>query len=281
MAAADSALGSGDIERADSLYFLGVRMHPRDPAAREALGRYLGMRGASRVAVVLLEEARLFGADPARIAARLAPLYESLGDWRALLTLPSSPLSSSERKRAAWFSDHPFASRTDSVGTALVGPPQGDTIGRVAVHIGRRTAMAVLLARDVGITAGARIAAGVGRAFAGGDSTIFALDSAIIGSARLVNVPARLGGSSGAVSVGMSVLGALTPTFDFSKNRVKFNRPASIAASLRLPLIRDRGVLRVLDRGRWVSLADYAAIVAKAGQSLTIDFRGGEIRVQP
>ena len=255
-------------------------MHPRDPIAREALGRYLGMRGASRVATVLLEEARLFGADPARIGRELVPLYESLGDWRALLTLPSSPLSPTERRRAAWLSEHPLVSRTDSVGTVLVGPPIGDTLGRVAVHIGGRTAMAVLLAQDVAITVGVRLAGAQQRGFAG-DSTVIVLDSVIIGSARITNVSARRGGSPGAVTVGMSVLGALTPTFDFARNRVRFNRPASVPASVRVPLVRSGGRVYVLDRGRWSSLADYVAIVANAKQSLTIDFRGGEIRVQP
>ena len=255
-------------------------MHPRDPEAREALGRYLGMRGAPRVAVVLIEEARQFGADPSRVGNELVPLYGALGDWRAMLTLMNAPLTGAERKRAAWFIEHPFSSRTDSVGSVLVGPPAGDTVGRVAVHIGGRTAMGVLLAHDTGITVGARLAGGTGRQFSG-DSTVMALDSALIGSARILNVPARLGGQPGAILVGMSVLGALTPTFDFGKNRVRFNRPASVASSTRLPLIRAEGELFVLDGARWTPLATYISKVAAARQSVTIDFRAGEIRVQP
>jgi hypothetical protein len=46
-------------------------------------------------------------------------------------------------------------------------------------------------------------------------------------------------------------------------------------------MIRYEGAVRVLDRGRWVALADYLAGAAKARQAVTVDFRVGEIRVQP
>jgi hypothetical protein len=277
--AADSALNAGDLARAESLYYLAAKARPRDPSAREALGRYLGMRGAARVAVVLLEEARLFGADPARIAVQLAPLYAAIGDSRALLTLPGSPLTRTERMRAAWMAEHPESNRTDTVAATIVGSVRGDTLGRVAVRIGGRTAMAILLAQDVGITAGARLAVGA-RVFAP-DSPIAALDLITIGTARVSNAPVTIGGPPGVVMIGMSELGPLVPTFDYSKNRLTFNRPLSTLAPIRLPLIRDRGVLRVLDRGRWVSLSDYTAGVARARQVMTIDFRAGEVRVLP
>jgi hypothetical protein len=279
--AADSALSAGDITRADSLYYAAVRFHPRDPVAREALGNYLAKRGASRVASVLLEEARLFGADAARIAAELVPLYQSQGDWRALLTLQSSPLGYSERRRAAWFAGHPPATVVDSTSQVLVGPPKGDTLARVATHVGERTAMAVILAEDVGVVIGSRIAGGAAQSFPGGDNTVIALDSMRVGGARFTNVAARLGDVPGVVTIGMAGFGGLMPTFDYANNRFAFNRQSVAAPLARLPFLRDHGELRVLDRGRWIGLSEFASEIAKARQSFTIDFRAGEIIVQP
>jgi hypothetical protein len=37
----------------------------------------------------------------------------------------------------------------------------------------------------------------------------------------------------------------------------------------------------VLDHGHWIVLADYVAGAAKGRQTVTVDFRAGEIRVQP
>lgn len=278
--AADSALYAGDITRADSLYYAAVRDRPRDPLAREALGKYVAMRGASRVGVVLLEEARLFGGNPARIGAELAPLYQSLGDWRALLTLQSSPLGLAERRRAAWFADHPPSSVADSMSQLLVGPPLGDTLGRVATHVGGRAAMAVILAEDIGVIIGSHLSGGAAQSFAGGDSTVIALDSMRVGGARFMNIAARIGDSPEALTIGMEAFGELMPTFDYAKNRFSLNRPSVAALQVRLPFLRDHGSLRVLDRGRWVGLAEFASTVAKARQSFTIDFRAGEILLQ-
>ncbi len=99
---ADSALSRGLVPRAESLYYATSDAHPHDPVARAALGRYLAARGALQVAAVLLEEARTFGGDPARIARDLAPIYAHLGDYAALARLPRSPISQAERERVAW-----------------------------------------------------------------------------------------------------------------------------------------------------------------------------------
>src|ERR687893_510978 len=70
--------------------------------ARLALGRYLAARGALKVGAVLMEEARFFGGDAAAVAVSLAPIYARLGDFRALTSLPASPLGRAERARAEW-----------------------------------------------------------------------------------------------------------------------------------------------------------------------------------
>src|SRR5205823_6745967 len=113
---ADSLLASGRVASAESLYYATSSARPRDAAARAALGRYLASRGALRIGAVLLEEARLFGGDTARIARALVPIYRSLGDWRSLAVLPKSPPSLAEGKRSGGSSR---GSRCSSSPTAL------------------------------------------------------------------------------------------------------------------------------------------------------------------
>lgn len=278
--AADSAFAAGNVELAESLYYVGARERPRDPLVREALGRFLAAQGKAKVAVVLLEEARMFGGDPSRIATQLAPLYQYLGDWRALLTLPSSPLSATERKRAAWMNEHPVGSVSDGGSVTLIGVPKGDTIARVAIRVGDRTAVAAILGTDIGVIVGARVAGRSGRRF-DGDSMIIVLDSLTVGSLKLVNVPATIGPATGAVAIGAAAFNRLLPTVDYGRNRLAFSRTDGGAAESRHMLVRTAGDFRVLDRGRWISLSTFAASVAKARKSLTIDVRAGEVRVRP
>lgn len=280
--AADSAFAAADIPRADSLYYLGVRQRPRDPVSREALGRYLAMRGASRIAAVLLEEARMFGGDPARIATQLVPLYESLGDWRALLSLPGAPMTLAQRRRAAWLMEHPPTVRTDSTSVALVGAVRGDTLGRVTIRIAGRPLVAIVVARDVGVIVGARVGGMAATHFAG-DSTTIVLDSINIGAVRLTMVPATVDPASGVTIIGIGALSPMTVAFDYDKKRVYFNQLRGAARAYALPLFRDRGEFRVAERTpvRWSSLASVvgAAHTGKEAGPVTIDLKAGEIRI--
>ena len=97
IARADTLLIAGRVFAAESLYYDAVRWNSHDPAARLALGRYLASRGALKVGAVLMEEARYFGGDPRVIAQALAPVYEQLGDYGALASLPGTPLHARER----------------------------------------------------------------------------------------------------------------------------------------------------------------------------------------
>ena len=275
---ADSALLRGDLSRAESLYYAATRARPRDPVAREALARYVAARGASRVAAVLFEEARLFGGDATRIGRELAPLYEELGDWRAVLTLPASPLDAGERRRAAWLSEHRSSTRVDSTPTAIAGMPQGDTLGRVAVHLGGRSAMAILVARDEGITIGSRLASGIHRF--GPDSSHAVADSITVGNVRLFNVPLEIGGPPATVTIGLKAISSLLPTLDYGTGRIAFNRSSAILSALRLPILRRDGRIWVLEQG-WIDLADFAALRAKLKSAITVDLPAGVLRVQP
>jgi hypothetical protein len=140
--------------------------------------------------------------------------------------------------------------------------------------------MGVLLAQDVGIRLGARLSAGTVRVF-DTDSSAALINQITIGSAKLGNVPAVVGGGAGVLTIGLSAIGPLVPTFDFAKNRLTFNRTASTVAPIRLPMVRYEGAVHVLDHGHWIVLADYVAGAAKGRQTVTVDFRAGEIRVQP
>src|SRR6185436_13989799 len=103
----DSLLAIGRLASAESAYYAAVRVRPRDPTARTALGRYLAARGATRVGAVLLEEARFFGGDSISLARALVPLYERLGDFAAIDSLKPNVLTVPERRRARWLRDRP------------------------------------------------------------------------------------------------------------------------------------------------------------------------------
>src|SRR5947209_3559893 len=146
VAQADSLLASGHVTSAESVYYATSSARPRDAVARAALGRYLASRGALRIGAVLLEEARLFGGDSASIARSLAPIYGSLGDYRALATLPASPLSRHDRSRVAWLVGHaPVLEFPDSVDTVAYRPlSDGAGLGVVSLGIGGRRIDAVI-----------------------------------------------------------------------------------------------------------------------------------------
>jgi hypothetical protein len=276
---ADSAFAAGNLKLADSLYYLVVRARPRDPEGRAALAGFLGAQGKAKVAVVLYEEARMFGGDPETIGRQLVPYYAYLGDWRALLTLPASPLTTTERRRAAWLSENPFAV-TDAGGPSpTIGRPAGDTIARVAVRIGGKSAVASIVDTDVGFVVGSRIAAGNAKHF-GDDSSLVALEAVAVGQARFANVPAMIGPVSSTASIGAAALGRLVLQVDYGRNRMVLVEHDAGPAEARYPLARMNGRLRVLDRGRWIALGELAQAAARAGQVLVVDFAGGEARLR-
>lgn len=278
VAEADSAFASGNLHLADSLYYILVRARPRDPLGRAALGEYLGMQGRAKVAVVLLEEARMFGGDPAAIGRRLVTYYEDLGDWRALLTLPASPLTTTERRRAAWLSENPFSVESEGGAASIVGSPRGDTIARVAVRIGGQAALASIVGTDIRFIVGSRLAASAHHF--GNDSATVAFDSMTVGHSKFLNVPASLGATATSVTIGAAALGRLILQLDYSRNRIVMTRADAGSVEARYPLVRFDGQLRVLDRGRWIPLGDFAAGVAQANKTLVVDFAAGEARIK-
>jgi hypothetical protein len=277
---ADSAFAAGNLGLADSLYYIAVRYWPRDPGARAALGRYLAAQGKTKPGIVLLEEARLFGGDPGAIGAQLAPLYEHLGEWRALLTLPGSPLSIAERRRAAWLSERPFRSLGHGGGASIVETAVGDTIARVAVRIGAKSVIASIVGSDVGFVVGSRLADSGAIRFEG-DPTVIAFDSMTVGQAKFANVPATIGRAGSTMTIGVASLGRVVVMIDYARKRLALTRSDPLPADATYPLTRSNGQLRVLDRGRWIPLGELASSVARASRTLVIDVAAGQARVRP
>ena len=293
---ADSLLASGRVSTAESVYYATSSARPRDAVARAALGRYLASRGALRIGAVLLEEARLFGGDSASIARSLAPIYGSLGDYRALAVLPASPLSAAEQSRARWLVSHaPVLEFPDSVAKLPYKPvTDGSGIGTVSIGIGDRVVDAVVDASVSGIVLRGRQArrrSGV-RVFGEDSSGAVAVVSELhLGDVVLSNVPARLESDtvnppqvrrSGAF-VGVDVLRRLAPTFDPMADTITLRRSGQIGPSTvgtRAPMLLDAQGLRMLVDGRWENPASRAMAQLLSTRRWILDARRGTIIIQ-
>lgn len=257
IAHADTLLIAGRVFSAESLYYRAVRMDSHDPSARLALGKYLAARGALRVGAVLMEEARYFGGDPGVVARALAPVYEALGDYQALASLPASPLPYAERARAEWLGDH----RPSAVGPDSAWVPyrvsDSHLLGQVVLRLGADSVLAAIDARVHGLvldpswmqrrelrrfaSRGARRAADVA-------GVALAIR---LGAFTLTNVPVRFEprhARDGAV-IGLDVLASLAPTFDPVAGRMLLRRSGDIGANtggFRIPtLVTERGTFVV------------------------------------
>jgi hypothetical protein len=293
---ADSMLASGRVQVAESLYYAASSARPRDAVARAALGRYLAARGALRIGAVLLEEARLFGGDTARIALSLAPIYGSLGDYRALATLPSSPLSASEQKRVRWLVSHPpVLEFPDSVASLPYKPlADGLGIGILSIGLGERRVDAVIDARVSGVVLRGRAAKRRGglRVF-GEDSTgaVAVVPELHVGTVTLSNVPVRLDTDNApgekhdrqSVILGLDVLRRLAPTFDPVTDTITLRRTGQIGPTMvgtRAPMLLDEQGLRFVIEGRWQTAASPKTAKLLGAQRWTLDSKHGVLVLQ-
>lgn len=291
IARADTLLLAGRVFSAESLYYYAVRVDPRNPAARLALGKYLAERGALKVGAVLMEEARYFGGDPAIVARELAPVYERLGAYGALASLPASPLPYADRVRAEWLRDHPpGVSGPDS---AFVPYRTSDSrlLGRVRLVIGGDTVQATIDARVLGLvvdTSWVRrtdVRRWASRGERDPRRMAAVVTEARLGEFALANVPARFvpQRAPDEVVIGLDVLGRLAPTFEPGVGRMLLRASGRVPGDVRgwriATLTGDAGVhviksetlfplghpdvQRYLREGRW-----------------TLDERRGEIVVE-
>ena len=289
---ADALLRQGQIQEAEALYYYAARSEPRNPTPRMALGRYLAARGALRVGAVLLEEARFFGGDRRAIAEQLAPVYARLGDYRALSSLPNSPLAYAERARAEWLSDNPpETSGPDSVTLPLLAAASAP-LGQIRIIVGTDTLLATI---DVGITGlvvdtslAGRSAVRVFRS----NSDIGVRDHAAValslklGALVRTGVPARFEplSSRRAARIGVDVLEDFAPTWIQSAGgggsivlRKAGKAPALSPTAERIPiLLRPNDVTLVRPGGAMASLATQASQGALHGR-WTLDIRHGEV----
>ena len=293
---ADSLLASGRVSSAESVYYATSSARPRDAVARAALGRYLASRGALRIGAVLLEEARLFGGDSASIAKSLAPIYGSLGDYRALAVLPASPLSAAEQSRARWLVSHaPVLEFPDSVAKLPYKPiADGSGIGTISIGIGDRVVDAVVDAGVSGIVLRGRQArrrSGL-RVFGEDSSGVVAVVSELhLGDVVLSNVPARVEsdtvrasrGRRSGTFVGVDVLRRLAPTFDPMADTITLRRSGQIGQSTvgtRAPMLLDAQGLRILVDGRWENPASRATAQLLSSRRWILDAKRGTIIIQ-
>ncbi|HEX6535970.1 MAG TPA: hypothetical protein VF041_15345 [Gemmatimonadaceae bacterium] len=241
VARADTLLIAGRVFAAESLYYDAVRMDPRNPATRLALGRYLAERGALRVGAVLMEEARYFGGDPAEVARQLAPVYERMRAYGALAALPASPLPYPERVRAEWLRDHPPTVTGPDSGAAPYEVSDSHPLGQVELRIGGDTVRATIDARVRGLVvdtswvrrSDVRHWASRGerdpRRMAG------VVPSVGIGGFVLGNVVARFAPLRSPTTpvIGLDVLARLAPTFDPKSGRVLLRADGRVPRDLR------------------------------------------------
>jgi hypothetical protein len=290
IARADSLLAAGRVAAAEALYYEVLRVRPRDPAARAALGRYLASRGRLKPGAVLLEEARLFGGDTASIARLLAPLYESLGEYRALATLPRSPLSTAEQARVRWLVSHPpVLEFPDSVARIPYKPlADGTGLGVILAGIGERVVPARIDPAATGVVVsgpGAKRYRGV-RTFGEDSSGVVAIVPELhVGDVTLSNVPARLKVDATKrskarvdVSIGLDVLRRLAPTFNPAGDTLTLRRTGQVAENMvgtHAPMLFDDQGLRVIVEGKWASATTKETVQMLAARRWTLDAKRG------
>jgi hypothetical protein len=289
LARADSLVLMGRVGEAEPIYFAAARAQPRNPRARLALGRYLAARGATKVGAVLIEEARDFGLAPEIAATYLAPLYARLDDHTALLRLPASPQSATERARTRWLSTNVSRlSGMDSVnlatrpgdGSSLFSFPaivSGDTVW-IAVEPGM---LELTLDRS-------RATAATAEHF--GDESPQSQRASVlreirIGGLRMTNVPVsfdRAGGSREG-RVGLDFLRRFAPTYDPEARTLILRRGGRIAARSggeRVVALDEAQAIFVVLAGRLQPLFAESASRTLRERRWTWDPRRGEFRLE-
>jgi hypothetical protein len=285
---ADNLLRAGRMFAAETLYYYAVRRAPRDPEARLALGRYLAARGALKIGAVLMEEARYFGADPKKVAVYLAPVYAQLGDFRALVGLPNTPLHTAERARAEWLRDN--APRVDGPDSTSMHWTPSDTgaLGTLTIRIGHETVHATLDARAHGLVLDTtwmqrketkvfaskfdndvRNAAGVTMAVGMGELVV-----------RHVVTSFAPRPSPGHAVIGLDALMPFAPTIDAAARRIVLRKSGRVDRDMP----GERVQTLVFGSGLWLiweqSMVPLAGEQAKRllfGGAWTLDWRRGEL----
>lgn len=288
---ADNLLRVGRMFAAETLYYYAVRRAPRDPEARLALGRYLAARGALRIGAVLMEEARYFGADPKKVAVHLAPVYAQLGDYRALVGLPNTPLHNAERSRAEWLRDHPPVVEGPDSASVHWTPSDTGALGTLVLRIGAASVRATVDPRAHGLVLDTawmrsketkvfasnfdndvRNAAGVTLGVGLGDLTL----------RQVVTSFAPQVSPTDAV-IGLDVLMPLAPTVDAAARRIVLRKNGRIDRDMpgeRVQTLLFGSGLWLIWEQSMIPLAGDDARRLLAGGPWTVDWRRGQLIAQ-
>ena len=291
---ADSLLNAGGLQRAESLYYAAAQAHPRDPASRWALGRYLVARGAPRVGMTLLEEAIQFGGDAARIGADLAPVYLTLGEYQKLSAFRAAPISNTERERARWLVSHPSKMVAPDSSTSVEYKKSNESsgIGAVALRVNGRTIDAAVSTHVRGIVLSDTSAAAKRvRAFRapGGPAAqpIPAVaDSIGFGRFSLAPFPVSIAPVAGAdqALIGMDVLARFAPTFDPRSGRVTLHVSGSVPKASpgadQFSTLLTPNDLRVLQAGGWLAIDQAPMVKMLSTRRWTFDAKRGQLTIE-
>jgi hypothetical protein len=192
-----------------------------------------------------------FLARAARVAAEpLAPVNAALHNNRSLAALPATPLSAAERQRVIWLRDNPPLVEGSDSAVVRLHAASGSALGRIEMTIAGEQTLATIdpSVRGMVLDTTWMHRPGIRRfpGTAGADvrqTPIVALQ-VVIGALRLRNVPARLGRERG-VTIGLDVLGALTPTFDSAAEMIVVRRAS------RVPRGRGESLPTVVQGDAW------------------------------
>ncbi len=288
-APADVAVATGDLDATERALYAASRRAPREPAARGALGAWLASRGQLRTGAVLLEESRLFGGDPAAIAARLVHMYTWLRDWASLAALPASPLSPGEKMRAKVLADR--GSEVIGADTVVVpfAPLELGALGRVPLLIGTDTLWAEVDPQAEGLTLpGLRLGAEQVEVFGDdGRGLVVIVREISLGALTVRNIPARVDGSLGVgrARMGFDVFALLAPTVDSRAGTATLRRsgraqPHALATGLPF-VLGFPGVRLAVRQGELLTpITSPAGRTALRGHVWTVDLRRGVIWVE-
>jgi tetratricopeptide (TPR) repeat protein len=292
---ADSLLRQGILQRAEAEYYAASRIHPRDPNARFALGKYLLDRGAFRIGATLIDEAMQFGYDKSAGSAVLARVYMNLGEYAAMERLPASTLASDEAAQLRWLAAHPsHVTATDSsVLVAFMRPSVDQYVGAVRLRVNGQPVVASISSRS---SCGLRISdtSAVARtlhrfpsASPSAERTLGAADSIAFGRMSISNIPVAverfLDQTQAVVCFGM--LARLAPTFDPRANLMTIHlagvAPPPMSTSVVTPILDIDGQYTILRGGKWIPLASTDAAALVRDRRWTFDPRRRQITIDP
>ena len=292
---ADSLLHQGILQRAEAEYYAASRIHPRDPNARFALGKYLLDRGAFRIGATLIDEAMQFGYDKTAGSAVLARVYMNLGEYAAIDRLPASTLASDEAAQLRWLAAHPsHVTTTDSsVLVAFIRPSVDQYVGAVRLRVNGHALVASISSRSncgLRISDTSAVAHMLHRfpsSSPSAERVLGAADSIAFGRVSISNVPVAmerfLDQTQAIVCFGM--LARLAPTFDPRANLMTIHlagvAPPPMNTSVVAPILDIDDQYTILRGGKWIPLASADAAALLRDRRWTFDPRRRQITIDP